>query len=494
MCQFGAVAALEGAQRAEDRPYRQSLLTIIEALNVKIRLDGLRLAQDPGLLNDITQLQSLNVQPSKATGQYGNKGDTLDIESSATIADIIVRNPNMRHLGIQLDDSIHNQSQLKQQEKQHSLKNLDRVLAKLESISLEGDVSSKPGMWAPWSNSFSRLQSLYLRGPVIIQDVVDSPECNFPALRSLSLDLRPLGADIWTMMKHQFDRAKLTEEVQSFISNLNLDHLSLVDFDTRVLPEPKSNASSMIRLCIHQLMTHAPSRSHMWLSTEALQDLLGSYEALEWLAIDVPPFNISIEEGIRTPVPFIPKDTFPEYPYRLRLPEAIVQRWEEMEQAQVRYPRLPRGTHGQPMDLAESIWILTNETEQQFPALAAHRPLRHLRLFQYMSDLGSSIPPSWTLSTTDAIYTFLYFRSERSSCKLQSLTIHGTIGKGHKPSISYVIEELGENAVQVFNFNMRQVWDVSDHDNLKLVSSHEVLEEDWKRDGKDEHYWPRGWF
>lgn len=130
-------------------------------------------------------------------------------------------------------------------------------------------------------------------------------------------------------------------------------------------------------------------------------------------------------------------------------------------------------------DIFENCCSSIEEAQSVFQALASMPKLIHLRLFIHKSILLSSGRESrpWVLSITDAIYTFLYFRKRKSQGrKLQSLVVFSCDqNKKSAPHMCWYVCAFGENKVCVSNVSTRQVWDVSDYENLRPVERRKIL-------------------
>jgi hypothetical protein len=153
-------------------------------------------------------------------------------------------------------------------------------------------------------------------------------------------------------------------------------------------------------------------------------------------------------------------------------------------------------------DIFEDCCSSIEEAQSVFQALASMPKLIHLRLFIHKSILLSSGRESrpWVLSTTDAIYTFLYFRRRKNQGrKLQSLVVFSCDqNKKSAPHMCWYVCEFGEDKVCVSNVSTRQVWDVSNYENLRPVERRKVLldyRDDWwihARKG-DSFIYPHEW-
>lgn len=153
-------------------------------------------------------------------------------------------------------------------------------------------------------------------------------------------------------------------------------------------------------------------------------------------------------------------------------------------------------------DIFENCCSSIEEAQSIFQALASMPKLIHLRLFIHKSILLSSGRQSrpWVLSITDAIYTFLYFRNRKNQGrKLQSLVVFSCDqDKKSAPHMCWYVCEFGEDKVCVSNVSTRQVWDVSDYENLRPVERDRILlacGDDWwihARKG-DSFIYPHEW-
>ncbi|KAG9514099.1 hypothetical protein KCV07_g8313, partial [Aureobasidium melanogenum] len=127
-------------------------------------------------------------------------------------------------------------------------------------------------------------------------------------------------------------------------------------------------------------------------------------------------------------------------------------------------------------DIFENYCSSIEEARSVFQALASMPKLIHLRLFIHKSILLSSGCESrpWVLSITDAIYTFLYFgRRKNKGRKLQSLVVFSCDqNKKSAPHMCWYVCEFGEDKVCISNVSTRQVWDVSNYENLRPVERH----------------------
>lgn len=153
-------------------------------------------------------------------------------------------------------------------------------------------------------------------------------------------------------------------------------------------------------------------------------------------------------------------------------------------------------------DIFENCCSSIEEAQSVFQALASMPKLIHLRLFIHESILLSSgrEPRPWVLSITDAIYTFLYFRKRKhQGRKLHSLVVFSCDqNKKSAPHMCWYVCEFGEDKVCVSNVSTRQVWDVSDYENLRPVERRKILldcRDDWwmyARKG-DSFVYPHEW-
>lgn len=389
----------------------------VHTINLESRLDK---------LSCLTSLRVCLIHMNRIYAHGKPMLESFSSNPSQDVAKIISNNPRLRrlHISLQQASGLDGHAMFSET-KDRALEIIGRDILELQSVALEGDLRFTGKALETWTHNLYRLQSLFIIGVPLIEEMTSCLQDQLPMLQVLTLST---FKDNQTRTTFQTNSAS----IKAFLSTLKLTHLSLLGFQPDVLLHAiQSSAASLRSLRLHiregamdLRMRAGPSLSTLLLSAEHLKRIASTCPSLECITIDVFRSSLLVAE------------------------EAC----HDTSSSNILEPSAAAASTALDSSIFTDFSILA--------ALLAMRTLRTIRLFVSTSHLQ---PNTSSLTTADVMATYAHVRKNKCGHSPQNLVICTEMQGGCE---RWDVWELGPQMATVKYLRgstwVREVWDMQD--------------------------------